>query len=480
MQVSIAQAPQSFRGGKEQNAPISETAEFQVVLDATGRSGQTDGTTWLGQGESDNHGSQEAIERQAEHIGESDKKTARFDIPRMDGSVIGQHSGTRSGDRDTQGSVEASLPGAVASFATTLPEQDFPAGEKKVKPSPTVPMHGTLSAISKDVPGLEPVFGPPSPHEAPRPADTSAPAAQARDLMEAIRPVPSSHTDALPHFEKHASSSPSVADEPTVEGDQDPVTAQTAEARGRFLSAKAGGTSGLPGSVGRVPTPEVGLQREWDGYLGHIQRPGEKASPSAVPGAAQPPSVPQQLAHPAAALPVLPQSEFLTHPAADEAHTMVGFASQIAGAGQSIHLITTTGPTPAPPPWVQIKHLITETAQGDSSRKTDLVLSPEELGRVRLEVTTQDDLLVIRIASERPETLDLLRRQAEHLLADLARDGFTQPNLQFGAWDQKEDQKRRAYPEDGSRQVALPLEPSPRKSVSGSVGIWAGRLNLRL
>ena len=62
----------------------------------------------------------------------------------------------------------------------------------------------------------------------------------------------------------------------------------------------------------------------------------------------------------------------------------------------------------------------------------DITLSPEELGRVRLTVSAAETGITVSIQAERPDTLDLLRRHGDALIADLAAEGFADASLDFG------------------------------------------------
>ncbi|WP_169052640.1 flagellar hook-length control protein FliK [Pseudooceanicola onchidii] len=62
----------------------------------------------------------------------------------------------------------------------------------------------------------------------------------------------------------------------------------------------------------------------------------------------------------------------------------------------------------------------------------EIALSPEELGRVRMQLTTSDTGLTLMITAERPETLDLMRKNID-LLADQYRDlGYGTLDFAFG------------------------------------------------
>ena len=59
-------------------------------------------------------------------------------------------------------------------------------------------------------------------------------------------------------------------------------------------------------------------------------------------------------------------------------------------------------------------------------------LQPEELGRLRIAMTQMDAGVVVQVSAERPETLDLLRRNIDMLERDLLEQGFKNPSFSFG------------------------------------------------
>lgn len=130
-------------------------------------------------------------------------------------------------------------------------------------------------------------------------------------------------------------------------------------------------------------------------------------------------------------------------------------------------------------PWQQTAAAIALVAQGDALSTTELILAPEELGKLRLEIVTQDDRLTIRLFAERPDTLDLLRRQGDLLLAELRQAGFAQSSLSFGDWGQNRQPPGalaslgQLGPENTAPAFAAPSpDPAPP--------FVAGRLHIRL
>lgn len=66
---------------------------------------------------------------------------------------------------------------------------------------------------------------------------------------------------------------------------------------------------------------------------------------------------------------------------------------------------------------------------------TEIALSPEELGgvRLRLEADVQDpERVVVHLAFDRPETMDLFRRHADQLAEAIRAAGYAEARLDFG------------------------------------------------
>lgn len=84
----------------------------------------------------------------------------------------------------------------------------------------------------------------------------------------------------------------------------------------------------------------------------------------------------------------------------------------------------------APPPAErQIVAAILSTGSG----RTEILLDPQDLGRVRLSLEGNEAGLVVTVVAERAETADLLRRNADLLLAEFRDAGYA--NLSFSFAD---------------------------------------------
>ncbi len=105
---------------------------------------------------------------------------------------------------------------------------------------------------------------------------------------------------------------------------------------------------------------------------------------------------------------------------------------------------------------------IAQAAAQISDRPIELRLNPEELGRVRLVLSLgENNAISVSIQAERPETLDLMRRN----IGDLAREfrdlGYDNPEFSFGSGAR----------EQGGRDEAAPLRaPGPGAAVSAEAG----------
>lgn len=84
--------------------------------------------------------------------------------------------------------------------------------------------------------------------------------------------------------------------------------------------------------------------------------------------------------------------------------------------------------------------VLVQTAQAAPEGPVALTLSPEELGSVRFEMQGRGEAIHIALTVERPETLDLLRRHVDTLVAEFKQAGFTGTSFSFsGTWGGGQD-----------------------------------------
>jgi hypothetical protein len=94
-------------------------------------------------------------------------------------------------------------------------------------------------------------------------------------------------------------------------------------------------------------------------------------------------------------------------------------------------VLRSDSPLPAAMPPVPVQ--ITQ-ALSSGGPIIELRLSPEELGHVRIDLRHDGERLVMAVSAERQDTLDLLRRHAGELAADLRASGHAGLDLSFGRW----------------------------------------------
>ncbi|MEH6644347.1 flagellar hook-length control protein FliK [Sulfitobacter sp.] len=88
----------------------------------------------------------------------------------------------------------------------------------------------------------------------------------------------------------------------------------------------------------------------------------------------------------------------------------------------------------------QVGRQLVEVLASAGSRPLEITLSPEELGRVRMGVITEDGKITVSILAERPETLDLMRRHIDQLGQSFRNLGYEQVSFSFGQGAQSGDQ----------------------------------------
>ena len=127
------------------------------------------------------------------------------------------------------------------------------------------------------------------------------------------------------------------------------------------------------------------------------------------------------------------------------------------------HRVEAGAPPPAPTPVLPVPLQIVQAAVDVGSGVTEVRMSPEELGLVRLEVRSDGDRLVMNVSAERQDTLDLLRRHADQLAAELRNAGHQGLDLSFSRWSGRD-----AGPETGG-QPQEPPTTGPEQSKTAEV-----------
>ncbi|MBI1495285.1 flagellar hook-length control protein FliK [Halocynthiibacter styelae] len=135
--------------------------------------------------------------------------------------------------------------------------------------------------------------------------------------------------------------------------------------------------------------------------------------------------------------------------------------------------------------FARISQQLMEVAVRHSDGPVELMLSPEELGRVRMNFLLQDGALTVTVTAERGETLALIRRNIDILLQDFQDVGLSGVNLEFVEQDPggQQDGFSDARGETPDNQSdALPVADTEKQSpvrINAMTGARTG-LDLRL
>jgi flagellar hook-length control protein FliK len=160
--------------------------------------------------------------------------------------------------------------------------------------------------------------------------------------------------------------------------------------------------------------------------------------------------------------------------------------------GQPV-LLTQPGPTPveaarpggpaaappAPPPTASPEVRIAATTTDNGGSIVEIALSPAELGKVRMIIGADAAQLGVTVLAERPETLELLRRNIDLLAAELASLGYDTAGLGF-TFGREDAEGRGAAAAEMDRPFPEQVRPvADVQSPSGPI-LSLNRLNLRL
>ncbi|WP_394225663.1 flagellar hook-length control protein FliK [Paracoccus marcusii] len=119
---------------------------------------------------------------------------------------------------------------------------------------------------------------------------------------------------------------------------------------------------------------------------------------------------------------------------------------------------------------------VTDALVSTRGDRTEIALSPEELGRIRL-VMSGPDRGQITIWAERPETLDLVRRNADLLTQQLADAGVSAGSLDFRRDDRSDSQPAQGRASDDDD---IPLSAAPLRVRMSPTALSDRRLDIRL
>ena len=207
--------------------------------------------------------------------------------------------------------------------------------------------------------------------------------------------------------------------------------------------------------------------------------PPGPAHPQATPPAAPPIQPLQVTLRPASSPQVVPAAQALfSQQPAPETDSLLSATEPARALSNSAPPVAAQPDTPRPLPLPpQVMAQLAERAPDLRAGPVEIQLSPEELGRVRMTLSSSEQSMQVQITAERPETQDLIRRHLDVLAEDLRRQGFTDIDFRFGQDRGGSDSAHDHAP--GGTSTAEP-EPVAAPRAQTLTIAPTGRLDIRL
>ena len=114
-----------------------------------------------------------------------------------------------------------------------------------------------------------------------------------------------------------------------------------------------------------------------------------------------------------------------------------------------------------------------------SGQSTQIALNPEELGRVRISLSTNETGLMVNIVAERPETAELMRRNIDSLLEDFSDLGYDNPSFNFHSDGENHQKDSQESPPEPSKRMSVDISLS-HPALPAAVLTPLGGLDLKL
>ena len=103
---------------------------------------------------------------------------------------------------------------------------------------------------------------------------------------------------------------------------------------------------------------------------------------------------------------------------------------------------------------------VADVAMRAADGPVDLHLNPEELGKVRISMAMADGGITVTIQAERPDTLDLMRRNIDQLAQEFRQLGYGLISFSFGQQNQGQDNQSDGGPNQAA-SAAAEDQPGP-------------------
>ncbi len=109
------------------------------------------------------------------------------------------------------------------------------------------------------------------------------------------------------------------------------------------------------------------------------------------------------------------------------------------------------------------------------NRPVEVLLNPEELGRVRMVMSANDTQIVVSIQAEKPETSDLMRRHLDQLSAEFQELGYTDISFAFSGGGKEPADQPETHSNDADFVTEQDVAP-----ISTHLTVQTSGLDLRL
>jgi len=128
-----------------------------------------------------------------------------------------------------------------------------------------------------------------------------------------------------------------------------------------------------------------------------------------------------------------------------------------------------------------LAHQMAQALSDSSNRPVELTLAPEELGKVRMTMHSTETSITLSLQAERPETLDLMRRNIDLLARDFREMGYTNISFDFGQQQDRQPtrQDQSAFTDTTEREMPLRFETASIAPQTASQSDTGG-LDLRI
>lgn len=129
-----------------------------------------------------------------------------------------------------------------------------------------------------------------------------------------------------------------------------------------------------------------------------------------------------------------------------------------------------------------VAHAIAQALHSSPEKNVEIALNPVELGRVRIVMSPSDAGMTVNILADRPETLELMRRNIDDLGRSMSELGYEDINFSFGQ-DGTSDEASDDDPDRPDRHlidIDLPNETQNPKTPLTALAIAPDGIDMRL